>query len=78
MYLFLAFLYIDYYTKLPLKLLSLFELWLNIPGTNLCKFMRKDKDNSKKWLYFMTGNESIKKFNSLPSIIVKDLLHLII
>ena len=40
-------------------------------------FLKKDKDNSKKWLYFMTGNESIKKFNSLPSNIVKDLLHLI-
>jgi hypothetical protein len=35
--------------------------------------MRKDKENSKKWLYFMAGNESIKKFNSSPYRIVKDL-----
>jgi serine/threonine protein kinase len=73
MYLFLAFLYIDYYNKLPAKLVALFESWLSIPGTNLCSFMRKDKENSKKWLYFMAGNESIKKFNSCPSKILKDL-----
>jgi serine/threonine protein kinase len=77
MYLFLAFLYIDYYNKLPSKLISLFESWLQIPGTNLCSFMRKDKENSKKWLYFMAGNESIKKFNSCPSKIIKDLQSLI-
>lgn len=73
MYLFLAFLYVDFYNKLPAKLVSLFESWLSIPGTNLCSFMRKDKENSKKWLYFMAGNESIKKFNSCPSKIIKDL-----
>ena len=73
MYLFLAFLYIDYYNKLPSKLISLFESWLNIPETNICKFMRKDKENSKKWIYFMTGTEKIKQFNSCPSKIIKDL-----
>ena len=73
MYLFLAFLYIDYHNKLPLKLLSLFESWLSITGTNICKFMRKDKENSKKWIYFMTGTEKIKHFNSCPSRIIKDL-----
>jgi len=73
MYLFLAFLYIDYHMKLPPKLLSLFESWLHIPGSNLCSFMRKDKEYSKKWLYFMAGNESIKKFNSSPYQVIKDL-----
>jgi len=73
MYLFLAFLYIDYYNKLPSKLISLFESWLSIPETNICKFMRKDKENSKKWIYFMTGTEKIKQFNSCPSKIIKDL-----
>jgi serine/threonine protein kinase len=77
MYLFLAFLYIDYHTKLPPKLLALFESWLNIPGSNLCSFMRKDKENSKKWLYFMAGNENIKRFNSCPSKIIIDLQALI-
>lgn len=77
MYLFLAFLYIDFHTKLPPTLLSLFESWLQIDGSNLCAFMRKDKENSKKWLYFMAGNEKIKKFNSCPSKIIKDLQSLI-
>ena len=73
MYLFLAFLYIDYHQKLPSQLLILFESWLSIPGSNLCGFMKKDKENSKKWLYFMAGNESIKRFSSCPKSIVKDL-----
>jgi hypothetical protein len=45
--------------------------------TAIIAFMRKDKDNSKKWLYFMTGNEKIKKFNSCPSKIIKDLQEII-
>ena len=73
MYLFLAFLYIDFYERLPQKLLALFESWLNIPGSNMCNFMKKNKDYAKKWIYFMAGNENIKKFNSSPSKIVKDL-----
>jgi serine/threonine protein kinase len=75
MYLFLAFLYIDYHSKLPTQLLSLFEQWLDIPGSNLCHFMKKDKENSKKWLYFITGNESITSFRSCPIKIIKDLQH---
>jgi serine/threonine protein kinase len=75
MYLFLAFLYIDYHSKLPPQLLSLFEQWLDIPGSNLCHFMRKDKENSKKWLYFITGNDSITSFRSCPVKIVRDLQH---
>ena len=77
MYLFLAFLYIDFYSKLPTKLLALFEGWLNIPGSNIMSFMRKDKETTKKWIYFIAGNENIKKFNSSPSKIVKDLQALI-
>lgn len=73
MYLFLAFLFIDFYSKLPKKLFNLFESWLNIPGSNIIGFMKKDKESSKKWIYFIAGNEHIKKFNSLPSKIVKDL-----
>lgn len=72
-YLFLAFLYIDYHSKLPSQLLTLFEQWLDIPGSNMCHFMRKDKENSKKWLYFLTGNENITSFNCCPNRIVNDL-----
>ena len=73
MYLFLAFLYIDFHSKLPEKLLKLFESWLNVPGSNIIGFMKKDKEISKKWIYFITGNEKIKQFNSSPYRIVKDL-----
>lgn len=77
MYLFLAFLYIDYYQKLPKKLLELFESWLSIPGSNICSFLRKNKDYAQKWIYYIAGNENIKKFNSCPALIVKDLQSLI-
>lgn len=73
MYLFLAFIYIDYYHKLPKKLIELFESWLNINTSNLRTFMRKDKTCSKNWLYFIIGNEKIKKFNCCPYKILQDL-----
>ena len=73
MYLFLAFLYIDYHTKLPPTLLRLFEQWLDIPGSNFCGFMRRDKEHSKKWLYFITGNEQVTSFQSCPCRVVRDL-----
>jgi serine/threonine protein kinase len=73
LYLFLAFLYIEYHTKLPLKLLALFESWLEISGNTICKFMRKDKKNAEEWIYWMTGNEKIKSFKTCPHKIVSDL-----
>jgi serine/threonine protein kinase len=73
LYLFLGLLYIDYYSRLPSQLQTLFESWLQDPGSNFCKFMRKDKESAKKWLYFMVGNEKITRFHSRPSRIVADL-----
>jgi serine/threonine protein kinase len=73
LYLFLGLLYIDYYSRLPSRLQSLFESWLQEPGSIFCKFMRKDKESAKKWLYFMVGNERITRFHSRPSRIVADL-----
>jgi len=77
LYLFLGLLYIDYYSRLPSQLQILFESWLQDPGSNFCKFMRKDKESAKKWLYFMVGNEKITRFHSRPSRIVADLQSLI-
>lgn len=74
MFLFLALLYTDFYDKLPSKLLALFETWL--PGANICGFMRKDKESAKKWIYFMAGNEKIRRFNCCPCRIVRDLQRL--
>jgi len=73
MYLFLAFLYIDFYSKLPRKLIKLFESWLHVPGSNILNFMKKDKEISKKWIYFITGNEKITQFNSCVVRVVSDL-----
>jgi serine/threonine protein kinase len=74
MFLFLALLYTDFYNKLTPKLLALFESWL--PGANICSFMRKDKESAKTWIYFMAGNEKIRRFNCCPLRIVKDLQRL--
>jgi hypothetical protein len=72
--------YIDYYDKLPITLRSLFESWIDIPIKgpigNLCRFMRKDRENSKKWLYFIAGNEEITEFHTTPIRIIKDLQHI--
>lgn len=70
LFLFLGLLYLDYHVKLPPTLCGLFETWLN---PSLCRFMRKDKEHSMQWLYFMAGNESIQKFQSCPLRIFKDL-----
>ena len=76
MYLFLSLLYVDFHSKLPVKLLQLFESWINI-HSNMTSFMRKDKESSKEWVYYIAGDIRIKKFNSSPSRIVKDLQALI-
>lgn len=73
MFLFIAFLYIDFHSKLPQKLRNVFESWIQTPGSHLCSFLRKDKEYATKWLYFMAGNESIKRFITCPYKIVKDL-----
>ena len=77
MYLFLSLLYVDFHSKLPTRLLDLFESWINTPSSNMTSFMRKDKESSKEWLYYIAGDIRIKKFNSNPSKIVKDLQALI-
>ena len=73
LYLFIGHIYIDYYNKLPIQLLRLFESWLHAPGAKLCKMMQKDKESSKRWLYFMVGNENITRFPTHPLKIVQDL-----
>ena len=35
--------------------------------------MEKDEKHSKKWLYFIAGNEDIKEFNCRPYKIIKDI-----
>lgn len=75
LYLFFGLMYIDYHDKLPLQLKQLFEDWLSVPNssTNLCNFMRTDKDHSKYWLYFIAGNEQITQFQCCPKRILRNL-----
>jgi len=73
LYLFVGFVYIDYHDRLPAAMRTLFESWLESPGGNLCRLMRKDKENSKQWLYFIAGNEQITEFHTTPNQIIKDL-----
>jgi serine/threonine protein kinase len=78
LYLFLGIMYIDYYELLTKELRVWFEKWLEVPGSNLCTFMRKGRDKraTKEWLYFIAGDENIKEYRSCPIQIVRDLHHL--
>lgn len=72
-YTFLAFIYAEHWNKLPADLRCLFESWLAVPGVKILEFLRKHKTNAKDWIYFLTGNVEIKKFNCCPCRIVNDL-----
>lgn len=72
LYLFLAFLYIDYHNRLPSRLRALFESWLD-PAGSMCRMMRQDSENSKQWIYFITGNERIQRFDCTPLRVFRDL-----
>ena len=71
LYLFIGLLYIDYHHRFPSQLRDLFERWLQEPG--LCRMMRRDKESSKKWLYFMVGNDQLTRFPSHPTRLIQDL-----
>jgi serine/threonine protein kinase len=73
LYLFLAFLYSDLHEKLHNDLVKLFEKWLTIPGSNFTGFLKKYNAQASQWIYFITGNPDIKKFNCCPCKIVLDL-----
>ncbi len=77
MYLFLSFLYIEFYNRLPHDLISLLEKWLTIPNTNMIKFLKKYGMKSQEWIYFLTGNPEIKSFNCTPYTIIKELYNFI-
>ena len=73
LYSFLAFIYAEHWNKLPADLRCLFETWLSVPGTKIVEFLRKNKGYAKDWIYFLTGNIEIKKFDCCPCRIVSDL-----
>ena len=73
MFLFLGYLYSDYHLRMTAELRNLFESWLAIPGSDLCGFLRKDKDISKRWLYYLSGSENVFQLRCRPSLILSEL-----
>jgi serine/threonine protein kinase len=73
LYSFLAFIYAEHWSKLPLDLRALFEKWLAVPGTKLLEVLRRYKSDAKDHIYFIIGNIDIKKFDCCPCKIVGDI-----
>lgn len=74
MFLFLGYLYSDYHSRMTDTLRRWFEEWLEIPGADLCGFLRKSNDTSKQWLYYLSGSEKVCQLRSCPSTIIQRLL----
>ena len=74
MFLFLGYLYSDYYHRMTDTLRGWFEEWLEIPGSDFCGFLRKSNDASKQWLYYLSGSEKVCQLRSCPATIIKRLL----
>ncbi len=78
MYMFIAFLFMEFHSKIKGDILDLFYKWLEIPGVNMPSFLKKYGIRAKQWVYFYSGNSNIKEFVSCPQNIIKDLANLII
>lgn len=74
MFLFLGYLYSDYYSQMTAELRGWFEEWLAIPGSDLCGFLRKDSDISKRWLYYLSGSENVFQLRSCPVTVLQRLV----
>jgi len=74
MFLFLGYLYSDYHKTMTQELRGWFEEWLAIPGSDLCGFLRKDNDISKRWLYYLSGSENVFQLRSCPVTVLRRLL----
>lgn len=72
MYLFLSCLYSKFHNKMPDNLKSLFEKWLNIGDSNITQFLKRYID-CEQWIYFISGNPSIHKFNCTPHTVLGDI-----
>lgn len=73
-FLFLGYLYGDYYQRMNPHLRSLFESWLSIPGADFCGFLRREQESAKQWLYYLTGSEQINQLRSRPLVIIEELM----
>lgn len=73
MFLFLGYLYSDYHRQMTEPLRRQFESWLAIPGSDLCGFLRKDSDVSKRWLYYLSGSENVFQLRCNPALVLEGL-----
>jgi hypothetical protein len=73
MFLFLGYLYSDYYRRMSPTLRGWFESWLEITGSDFCGFLRRGNDASKQWLYYLSGSEHVFQLRSCPAIIIRRL-----
>jgi serine/threonine protein kinase len=82
MYMFLAFMFFYTHIKLPVDMTALFERWLNVEGCNMTGFLKspvapKEKREVMDWIYKLTGDPQVVRFNTTPERIVRDLQDLI-
>lgn len=73
LFLFLGHLYSDYYSWMSTPVRRWFETWLEIPGSDFCGFLRKDKEASKRWLYFLSGSEEVFQLRCCPAKVIPSL-----
>jgi serine/threonine protein kinase len=73
-FLFLGYLYGDYYQRMTPTLRSQFESWLSIPRADFCGFLRREKESAKQWLYYLTGSEQVNQLRSTPLLIIQELM----
>jgi serine/threonine protein kinase len=76
LFLFLAMIYADYYSRMSTVLRTLFESWIDIKGSNLCAFIQKDKERAIRWIYFLTGSPNVTYLPCYPQLIIMDLIRL--
>jgi serine/threonine protein kinase len=76
LYMFLAFLYTDYGSKLAPDLRACFGTWLQDSTTGILNKIDRMGHDFDSWIYFITGSERISKFSSSPESVFKDLVKL--
>lgn len=73
-FMFLAFLYMDCGKRIGEDLRALFSKWLQNDVTGILRKIDRYGHEFDPWIYFITGNEGIRKFDCCPKNIFRDLV----
>jgi len=73
LFMFLAFLYMDCKSRIGADLRDLFAKWLQNNVTGILPKIDTYGHEFDQWIYFITGNERIRKFNCCPCNVFNDL-----